>query len=52
MAKIYYKKYKAMIDYDGVPLETVYEMVETEVPIMWKNKVIELLKENCEQSEL
>ena len=41
-----------MIDYDGVPLETVYEMVETEVPIMWKNKVIELLKENCEQLEL
>lgn len=52
MSKIYYKKYKAMIDYDGVPLETVYEMVETEVPIMWKNKVIELLKENCEQPEL
>ena len=52
MAKIYYKKYKAMIDYDGVTLETVYEMVETEVPIMWKNKVIELLKENCEQLEL
>ena len=52
MAKIYYKKYKAMIDCDGVPLETVYEMVETEVPIMWKNKVIELLKENCEQREL
>ena len=52
MAKIYYKKYKAMIDYDGVPLETVYEMVESEVPIMWKNKVIELLKENCEQREL
>ena len=52
MAKIYYKKYKAMIDYDGVPLETVYEMVETEVPIMWKNKVIELLKENCKQLEL
>ena len=52
MAKIYYKKYKAMVDYDGVPLETVYEMVETEVPIMWKNKVIELLKKNCEQPEL
>ena len=52
MAKIYYKKYKAMIDYDGIPLETVYEMVESEVPMMWKNKVIELLKENYEQHEI
>lgn len=52
MAKIFYKKYKDMIDYEGVSLEAVYEMVESDVPLLWKNKVIALLKENYEQREI
>jgi len=45
MAKIYYKKYKAMIDSGEVTLEEAIALVNTEVPERWRAAVIALLSE-------
>jgi len=44
MAKIYYKKYKAMIDSGEITLAEAIELVNSEVPERWRAAVIELLE--------
>ena len=43
MAKVYYRKYKAMIDADEVTLEQALELVDAEVPTKWRDAVKKLL---------
>lgn len=43
MAKIYYRKYKAMIDNSDITLEQAIEFVNVEVPERWREEVIRLL---------
>lgn len=43
MAKIYYRKYKAMIDSGEITLEQAIILVESEVPERWKEEVKWLL---------
>lgn len=45
MAKIYYRKYKAMIDSGEITLEQAITLVESEVPERWREEVIRLLNE-------
>jgi hypothetical protein len=45
MAKIYYNKYKKMIDNGDITLEEAIELVNSEVPVRWRSQVIELLEE-------
>ena len=42
MAKVYYRKYKAMLD-DGMSLDEVIALVEVEVPDKWRQTVIDML---------
>lgn len=42
MAKVYYRKYKAMLD-GGMNMEEVLALVNTEVPEKWRSQVVELL---------
>ena len=44
MAKVYYRRYKALIDSGEITLEEAIELVRTEVPERWRNAVIELLR--------
>ena len=44
MAKIYYKKYKAMIDSGEITLTEAIELVNSDVPERWRAAVIELLE--------
>lgn len=43
MAKIYYRKYKAMINNGDITLEQAIELVYVEVPERWREEVIRLL---------
>lgn len=43
MAKVYYRKYKAMIDNGDITLEQAIELVNVEVPERWREEVIRLL---------
>ena len=44
MAKVYYRKYKAMLD-DGTSMEEVLALVNAEVPEKWRSQVVELLND-------
>jgi hypothetical protein len=44
MAKIYYKKYKAMIDSGEITLAKAIKLVKKEVPERWRDAVIEMLQ--------
>jgi hypothetical protein len=44
MAKVYYRKYKARIDSGELTLEEAIALVNEEVPVRWRQTVIELLE--------
>ena len=44
MAKVYYRRYKALIDSGEITLEEAIELVQVEVPERWRDAVIELLR--------
>lgn len=44
MAKIYYRKYKSRIDAGEITLEQALSLVDTEVPVRWREEVKELLR--------
>lgn len=44
MAKVYYRKYKARIDSGELTLEEAIALVNEEVPVRWRQAVVELLE--------
>lgn len=49
MAKVYFNKYKRMIENGEITVEEAIELAETEVPEKWRSAVVEMLEEYAEQ---
>ena len=45
MAKIYFNKYSRMIDNGEITLEQAIALVNEEVPMKWRQQVIDMLNE-------
>ena len=46
MAKIYYRRYKERISAGEITTEQAIELAETEVPVKWRQAVIDMLMED------
>lgn len=51
MAKVYFNKYKRMIDSGEITVAEAIEMAGVDVPEKWRSAVIELLEELQEVEE-
>ena len=45
MAKIYFNRYKKRIDNEEITVEEAIELAEVEVPMKWRDAVVEMLEE-------
>ena len=45
MAKVYYRKYKTMLD-EGMSLKEVLSLVDKEVPVKWRQTVKDMLQDD------